>query len=1023
MSPSPRRIRMPDQPCPFCSISSDRVVWSSDLVVAVRDLHPVSRGHTLLVPRRHVATYFDATAHEQSEIWGAIDTIRLALDATHRPDAYSVGFDAGVAAGQTVAHAHVHVIPRYVDDTHDPRGGVRGVIPSKQKYDAQSLLSDPSTTPDFGGFLGGSEQHLLPALLQAMAAADRIDILSAFVQPSGFLLLRDHLRDALARGAQVRLLTGDYLGITSADALREIYAMCQSHGLSAWVYVCGPRESFHPKSYIFGRDDGGVAFVGSSNISATALQSGVEWNLRTVPSSDQRIFREICGRFDHLLRAPNSRPLTPEWIASYAERVAVPPAPEPRLAAPEPNDPQRAALKALDLARAEGSKRGLVVLATGLGKTYLAAFDARAIGAGRILFIAHREEILMQARDAWARVFPERIVGMLTSDSSAGDILFASIQTLSRAEHLQRFAPDAFDYIVIDEFHHAAASTYRKVLAYFQPRFLLGLTATPDRMDGASLHALCDDNVVYRKDLVGGIAARLLVPFRYYGVKDAVDFAPIPWRSGKFDSEELTKAVATEQRAEQALEAYTAHATQFPRRTLAFCVSVVHADFMADFFRRKGVRAVAVHSGPTSAGRADSLAKLANGEIEVLCAVDVFNEGLDVPTINTVLMLRPTESPVIFLQQIGRGLRTAQGKSHLTIVDFIGNHRSFLQKPQAILSLTGRPIPPFAALREIKNGSLDLPEGCHVDIELEAIEMLERLCRPGSEDILVLKYVELRDAHGRRPTAAELFAAHVSLRALDARDDTWFDFVKRQGDLTPPETIVLEAHRAWLRDVQRTRMNRSYKMIALRALLDLDRLRLSTSVAQVAAASLRLLRSRPLFVAERVDGSDGDIRDEATFARAWRTLPLAVWANGEGTAQRWFSLEGELFKSRFDVSDADADLFDSMTEELVDYRLRQYEDRLRSAGTSVLAPSVLKVSHASGRPILRFDRSKQPNVPVGPTTVRVDGTPYIFDFAKIAVNKVTGADPTSNELPALMRAWFGPHAGQPGTRNDVLLER
>ncbi|MFI5234022.1 MAG: DEAD/DEAH box helicase family protein, partial [Gemmatimonadales bacterium] len=665
------------------------------------------------------------------------------------------------------------------------------VIPAKQKPGpAKSSAPLRSVSPtrcafdDLPTFVGGDDQHLLPILSDAIARAEQIDIVSAFVQPSGLLLIRERLSAALARGARVRLLTGDYLNVTSPDALREMLAlMSEQPAFSAWVYSCAGDESFHPKSYIFSRGEEGVAFVGSSNISARALQSGVEWNLRTVVNAP--LFRTVRDRFEHLLRAPNVCALTREWIDSYAERARVPPAPEARLRAPDPNPIQKEALAALIQTRAHGARRGLVVMATGLGKTYLAAFDARAMRAKRALFVAHRDEILTQARDAWAAVFPDKVVGILGGGRRErdADVLFASIQTLARAEHLRGFAPDHFDYVVTDEFHHAAASSYRKVLAHFQPKFLLGLTATPDRMDGASLLALCDDNLVYRKDLVGGIAAKLLVPFHYFGVKDGLDFAPIPWRSGKFDVDELTKAVATEERAAQALAAYRQRAETTPRRTLCFCVSVVHADFMADFLRRHGIQAVAVHSGPTSAPRADSLAKLAAGDLEVLCAVDIFNEGLDVPEINAVLMLRPTESPIVFLQQIGRGLRKADQKRHLTIVDFIGNHRSFLQKPQALLSLLGHSLAPYAALKRIREHSLELPEGCSVDVELDALDMLERLCRVGSEDLVVFKYVEFRDAHGRRPTASELHAAQINLSPIRDRDGTWFDFVARQGDL------------------------------------------------------------------------------------------------------------------------------------------------------------------------------------------------------------------------------------------------
>jgi superfamily II DNA or RNA helicase len=265
-------------------------------------------------------------------------------------------------------------------------------------------------------------------------------------------------------------------------------------------------------------------------------------------------------------------------------------------------------------------------------------------------------------------------------------VLFASIQML--AGNLDRFSRDRFDYVVIDEFHHAAARSYRRVIDHFQPDFLIGLTATPNRMDGGDLLALCSDNLVYECPLTEGVARGDLSPFRYFGIADDVDYSPIPWRNGRFDPVALTEAVETQQRAQHALDEWRAKGGG---PTLAFCVTVSHADFMAEFFRRNGVAAVAVHSGPTSAPRTGSIEQLRSGELQVICTVDVFNEGLDVPEVETVLMLRPTESPVVFLQQLGRGLRRSRGKNALSVIDFIGNHRSFLLKPRTLLALgTGR---------------------------------------------------------------------------------------------------------------------------------------------------------------------------------------------------------------------------------------------------------------------------------------------------------------------------------------------
>lgn len=342
---------------------------------------------------------------------------------------------------------------------------------------------------------------------------------------------------------------------------------------------------------------------------------------------------------------------------------------------PTPRPIQVEALAALEQTRSAGHRAGLVVMATGLGKTWLAAFDSDRPEFPRVLFVAHREEILTQARDVFRHVRPEARLGFFTSREkiSDADVVFATVQTLHR--HLGSFAAGSFDYIVVDEFHHASARSYRKVIDHFEPRFLLGLTATPERLDGADLLALCGDNLVFRRDLVDGVERRELVPFRYWGVADTVDFAPIPWRNGRFDPASLDAAVATEERAEAAHREWAARSVE---RTLAFCCSIRHAEYMAGHFRSLGVAAVALHSQSETGLRARVVDQLERGDLAVLFTVDLFNEGVDLPTLDTVLMLRPTESPVVFLQQLGRGLRIAEGKEHLDVVDFVGNHRAFL---------------------------------------------------------------------------------------------------------------------------------------------------------------------------------------------------------------------------------------------------------------------------------------------------------------------------------------------------------
>jgi superfamily II DNA or RNA helicase/HKD family nuclease/diadenosine tetraphosphate (Ap4A) HIT family hydrolase len=1031
--------------CPFCTYPPARLVLATDLLFAVRDAHPVSEGHTLVIPRRHVATFFDATIEERAAIGEAIVVLKAQLDAElrPRPDGYNVGFNAGEAAGQTVMHLHVHVIPRYTGDVDDPRGGIRGAIPSKRICgDTPPAASKPATTDavpptremdapspfvDLPRFVPGQEAHFLDALRRAMQVASEIDILAAFVQHSGITLLAGDLIDALERGAKARILTGDYLGITHPHALARLFTWTtRFENLQVKLFRTADAGSFHPKAYIFVRDEHGTAFVGSSNLSASALTTGVEWNLRS-SAAEPGVFRSIRGRFLELFDSSRAETLTAALVADYQSRVRVPPAPEPAPPPPTPHRVQETVLADLARSRSEGHGKGLVVMATGLGKTFLSAFDFQRIGGRRALFIAHREEILDQAADAWARVFPDRSIGMLTGKrkESDSDLVFASVQTLSREQHLRGFPPNHFDYIVIDEFHHAAAASYRKLLAHFTPRFLLGLTATPHRTDGAALLDLCGGHEVARVSLVDGISRGMLVPFRYFGVRDDLEFQDIPWRSGRFDPDALTRMIATRERAAQALREYRSHAPASGRRALVFCCSRRHADFVAQYFSDHGHPAAAVHSGPSSAPRAASLERLRRGELEVICAVDVFNEGVDLPDVNMIVMLRPTESSVIFIQQLGRGLRrgTSVDKRELVVVDFIGNHRAFMVKPMALLALIGREEPPSVALRSIRSG-LVLPAGCSVEIETELIDMLERIARTSADDRLIHAYTSFQETHGRRPSAAEIVAQGVNLRLAVKPHGTWFDFVASRDDLGADEAAVLERHRAWFRDLQTIAVQRSHMMIALDELDAMDALHTDVDVAVLAERCRAHLVADPVLRRE-LEELEAPGGDRAELTRRWRGAALDRFHAAKGFSRRWFRLDADRLVSDLRVTPDDRAIFDAMTGELVQMRLEEHRTNNRTAGRVIefVTPIELEVGHFGGNPILRFDRKRRPDIPEGEVDVRVDDQTLTLRFTSNAVLGASDREGGPNLLPQLMRRWFGPAAGLAGTRHFVELVR
>ncbi|MGA1318354.1 MAG: DEAD/DEAH box helicase family protein, partial [Rubrivivax sp.] len=427
----------------------------------------------------------------------------------------------------------------------------------------------------------GGNVTLLDALKREFEACAVARIAVAFVMNSGLDLIEGPALAALLRGAELRLLTTDYLGVTEPEALERL---CRWHGrLQARVYS-HERRSFHPKAYLFERADGtGRAFIGSANLSRMGLIEGVEWTWTVLDVDAGQPMHELSTRFEEIFDSDPVQVLTPAWIQAYAVRrpahSAIPVLERPHPPYPvqtvQPREVQQLALRELDRLRQDGESKALVVAATGLGKTFLAAFDTR--DADRVLFIAHREELLHQAEAAFERVYPARSRGFLADGRAEldRDVVFASVQTLSRPEHLARPELSRFDYVVVDEFHRAAADSYRRVLQALSPRFLLGLTATPFRGDQRDILALCDGNLAYQVNLLEAIAFGWLVPFRYHGIADVVTYTDDLLTSRKtYDTVKLTLRVNTPERAGLVLDRYRGHGSA---AALGFCLSIGHA--------------------------------------------------------------------------------------------------------------------------------------------------------------------------------------------------------------------------------------------------------------------------------------------------------------------------------------------------------------------------------------------------------------------------------------------------------------
>lgn len=1047
-------------PCPFCNLPPPRIVFSNSLVVALWDGFPVSPGHLLIVPKRHVATWFEANEEEQRQIWQAIEKGKEAICQLYQPDGFNIGTNVGEAAGQTVPHLHLHIIPRYQGDVPDPRGGVRYVIPHKANYlkpttnSPDNTLVKPETSPanetvrvqhqhaddpgkiikvlpkspvkrsaDIGdsALVRGERDPLLPHLQYELETATAADLSVAFIQRSGVELLRPYLIDMLQRNGTIRILTGDYMNITDPDALAELLDL--DGPLQMRVFQANA-ISFHPKAYLFQHaDQQGTAFVGSSNLSHSALRSGIEWNYRVYKSTHSDGYQNVRDAFEELWLHPQTCTVTPEWIAEYRIRRAAATTiqlsqladDEQPTTPPQPNAIQVEALAALEECRRAGQQAGLVVLATGLGKTWLSAFDSHRPEFKRILFVAHRDEILQQALRTFRVVRPGARLGKYTGVEKVldADILFASIQTLGQSSHLKQFAPDAFDYIVVDEFHHAAASTYRRLIDYFTPKFMLGLTATPERSDGGDLLGLCGGNLVFRCDLVRGIQEELLSAFRYFGVPDQVDYAQIPWRSQRFDDEALTAAVATQERARNALELYRQHGA---RRGLGFCCSMRHADFMAAYFEAQGVRAVAVHSGPTSAPRALSLERLARGELDILFAVDVFNEGLDIPSIDTILMLRPTESAIIWLQQFGRGLRKAVGKDHVRVIDYIGNHKTFLLKVKSLLQPICGMLPTDASLRQaiqrVNQGELELPVGCEITYDLEAIDILDRLLKRDGQDAIDLWVSDFVEQQGTRPQLSELQNAGLNPRALFTKYGSWFGYLEYRHAQQPvylsgQDVRLIEQYRAWWRELCITAMTKSFKMLVLLGMQHQNAWLRKMSWEELASEFQRLA---PRWKGVREEIAV-ELHDDKALARYVRDNPGKAWGGGE-----YFLSDREGLQLKLAVADEEAEAFGEMVREVAEWRLLERGLRGEARGEREIR---LKLMQASGRVILKLPQKQRDQLPQGEVVVMIDGEEYIARFAKEYLNVLRRGE--RNVLSELMQAWFGPRAGERGTMHEVRV--
>ena len=679
-----------------------------------------------------------------------------------------------------------------------------------------------------------------------------MDIIVSFLMESGVKMLIKELENALNRGAKIRILTGNYLGITQPSAL---YLIKNKLGQRVDLrFYNEPGRSFHPKSYIFHYKNHSEIYIGSSNISKSALTSGVEWNYRFSNQTDEKNYDKFYQAFEDLFEN-HSMVIDDEELKRYSKewhRPAVAKDIEKYdafdsednnsvISIFEPRGAQIEALCALENTRAEGANKALILAATGVGKTYLAAFDSK--NYKKVLFVAHREEILKQAAESFYNVRRSDDYGFFNSNDKATDkaVIFASVYTLGKKEYLnkQYFEEDYFDYLIIDEFHHAVNEQYRNIVEYFKPKFMLGLTATPERMDGKNIYEICDYNVPYEITLKDAINKGMLVPFHYYGIFDSTDYSKMHIVKGRYDEKELNETyIGNVKRYDLIYKYYCKYGS---KRALGFCCSRAHANDMAREFCNRGIPAVAVYSNSDeefSEDRKIAIGKLKSGEIKVIFSVNMFNEGVDITSIDMVMFLRPTESPVVFLQQLGRGLRKSRGKEYLNVLDFIGNYE---KAGRVRYLLTGNTNKENVAYNPSDHS--DFPDDCMIDFDMKLIDLFTEMDRKSLKikDQIDNEFLRIKDLLDKVPTRIEFFTYAddriYELMIGHAKDNllkNYLEYLKRYELLSEDEKMLYHGiGREFINYIETTNMSKVYKMPVLMAFYNQGMIRKSVTEEQL----------------------------------------------------------------------------------------------------------------------------------------------------------------------------------------------
>ncbi|MGL5651945.1 MAG: DEAD/DEAH box helicase family protein [Paraclostridium sp.] len=838
----------------------------------------------------------------------------------------------------------------------------------------------------------GNNDHLYKHIKQSFYKAKSIDIIVSFLMESGVKLLRKDLEEISNKNIPIRILTGNYLNITQPSAL---YLIKDILGDNVDLrFYNDTKRSFHPKAYIFEYEDGGEIFIGSSNLSKSALTEGIEWNYRIDKHKNIDDYKYFKDMFEDLFYN-ESIIVNDQELETYSKTWK-----RPKIYSNigvdefkkdvkeennvvsifEPRGAQIEALYELRKTREAGNDKGLVVAATGIGKTYLAAFDSREFN--RVLFIAHREEILKQAYETFKTIRIDKRIDknivvvdnniesydylqnkketplkvsenieiedykrceeefnmgffMNSQRDTNKDIIFASVQSLGKETYLNEdyFERGYFDYIVVDEFHHAVSNNYQNIINYFEPKFMLGLTATPERLDNKDVFSVCDYNTVYEATLKTAIDKGWLVPFRYYGIYDeSVNYDEVEYKNGKYNIKELQEALSINKRADLIFNHYKKYKSS---RALGFCTSKSHAEFMAKYFNEQGIPSCAVYSGREGEYNEDrniALNKLRDEELKVIFSVDMFNEGLDVKSIDMVMFLRPTESPTIFLQQLGRGLRKDKNKKYLNVLDFIGNYKKANLVPYLLI---GENKVNASSNRNMPSEE-DFPEDCFIDFDFRLVDIFERMRKENQKvkDKITEEYFRIKSYVGHRPSRLDIFTyaedeIYINIKGKNDIFKDYLGYLQEIGEITDAEQVLKDSFAGeFLNMVATTGMQKFYKIPILSAFYNNGNVKAKVSDSDLNESFISFYKSgtNKYFIMK-----DKDIKDEKAiytdkFINNAKKNPIDAFLK---TSSEYFYMEEDMFclDNRM-LEFLDNDIFIKEFKDCIDYRLKKfYKDK------------------------------------------------------------------------------------------------